>query len=108
MSTNPDALKTNLGEAGTHLKQAAAAASDALMLSAGRSMEDQMRAGVRLPYWWAMLDAIGREPLWGYGWQQVGAAQQRVALGQQQFTVDGFVLVTGQLHLHQLCLFLWQ
>lgn len=63
------------------------AASDALMLSAGRSMEDQMRAGVRLPYWWAMLDAIGREPLWGYGWQQVGAAQQRVALGHPAFGV---------------------
>lgn len=54
--------------------------SDALLLSAGRSMDDQVRAGVRLPYWWAMFDAIGREPLWGYGWQQVGAAQQRVAL----------------------------
>ena len=39
-----------------------------------------MQAGVRLPYWISMLDAIGREPLWGYGWQQVGAAQQRVAL----------------------------
>jgi hypothetical protein len=54
--------------------------NDAMLLSAGRSMDDQIRAGVRLPYWWAMLDAIGREPLWGYGWQQVGAAQQRVAL----------------------------
>jgi O-antigen ligase len=53
---------------------------DALLLSAGRSIDDQMQAGVRLPYWRAMLDAIGREPLWGYGWQQVGAAQQRVAL----------------------------
>ncbi|MGB5940693.1 MAG: Wzy polymerase domain-containing protein, partial [Rhodanobacter sp.] len=53
---------------------------DALLLSVGRSMADQMNAGVRLPYWWSMLDAIGREPLLGYGWQQVGAAQQRVAL----------------------------
>ena len=53
---------------------------DALMLSSGRSFGDQMRAGPRLPYWRAMLDAIGREPLWGYGWQQVGAAQERVAL----------------------------
>ncbi|WP_176491313.1 PglL family O-oligosaccharyltransferase [Polaromonas sp. AET17H-212] len=53
---------------------------EALLLSAGRSMGDQMQAGVRLPYWLSMLDAIGREPLWGYGWQQVGAAQQRVAL----------------------------
>ena len=54
--------------------------TDTLLLSAGRSIDDQMRPGVRLPYWWAMLDAIGREPLTGYGWQQVGAAQQRVAL----------------------------
>lgn len=54
--------------------------NDVLLLSPGRSISDQMRAGVRLPYWLSMLDAIGREPLWGYGWQQVGAAQQRVAL----------------------------
>ncbi len=54
--------------------------NDVLLLSPGRSIGDQMRAGLRLPYWLSMLDAIGREPLWGYGWQQVGAAQQRVAL----------------------------
>ncbi len=54
--------------------------NDLLLLSAGRSLGDQMQAGVRLPYWRSMLDAIGREPLFGYGWQQVGAAQQRVAL----------------------------
>ncbi|MFZ4534984.1 Wzy polymerase domain-containing protein [Propionivibrio sp.] len=54
--------------------------NDLLTLSAGRSLDDQMQAGVRLPYWRSMLDAIGREPLWGYGWQQVGVAQQRVAL----------------------------
>jgi len=35
MSNNTDALKTNLGEAGTHLKQAAAAAGDALKSAAG-------------------------------------------------------------------------
>lgn len=53
---------------------------DFLFLSPGRSIGDQMQAGIRLPYWLSMLDAIGREPLWGYGWQQIGAAQQRVAL----------------------------
>ncbi len=57
--------------------------SDFLLLSAGRSLADQMMPGVRLPYWWSMLDAIGREPIFGYGWQQVGAAQQRVALDHQ-------------------------
>jgi hypothetical protein len=54
--------------------------SDALLLSAGRSIVDQIQVGARLPYWRSMLDAIGREPLWGYGWQQVGFAQQSVAL----------------------------
>jgi O-antigen ligase len=53
---------------------------DLLLFSPGRSIDDQMQAGIRLPYWLSMLDAIGREPLWGYGWQQIGAAQQRVAL----------------------------
>lgn len=54
--------------------------TQALLLSEGRSVGDQMQTGMRLPYWRAMLDAIGRESLTGYGWQQVGAAQQRVAL----------------------------
>lgn len=53
---------------------------DQLMLSAGRSLSDQMEGGIRFPYWWSMLDAISREPLLGYGWLQVGLAQQRVAL----------------------------
>jgi hypothetical protein len=51
-----------------------------LMLQSVRSVGDQMRPGARVPYWLSMLDAIGREPLWGYGWQQAGMAQQRVAL----------------------------
>lgn len=51
-----------------------------LLLAPGRTIGDQMRAGIRLPYWLSMLDAVAREPLWGYGWQQIGAAQQRVAL----------------------------
>ena len=39
MSNNTDALKTNLGEAGTHLKQAAAAAGDALKSAASAAGE---------------------------------------------------------------------
>lgn len=54
-----------------------------VLLAPGRSLGDQMTPGIRLPFWWAMLDAIGREPLLGYGWQQIGAAQQRVALDHQ-------------------------
>jgi ElaB/YqjD/DUF883 family membrane-anchored ribosome-binding protein len=44
MSTNTDALKTNLGEAGSHLKQAAAVAGDALKGAAGAAGEE-MRLG---------------------------------------------------------------
>lgn len=53
---------------------------EVLLLQGVRSVGDQMRPGARVPYWLSMLDAIGREPLWGYGWQQAGMAQQRVAL----------------------------
>lgn len=53
---------------------------DALFLSSGRPLDEQIKPGARLPYWLSMLDAIGHEPLWGYGWNQVGMAQQRVAL----------------------------
>ena len=44
MSTNTEAVKTNLGEAGTHLKQAAVAASDAIKGAAGAA-GDEMRLG---------------------------------------------------------------
>jgi len=40
----------------------------------------RLKPGTRLQHWISFLDAISREPLFGYGWQQVGAAQQRVAL----------------------------
>lgn len=54
--------------------------TDALYLPAGRALGDQMQPGLRLPYWRLMLDAMGREPWFGYGWQQIGSAQQRVAV----------------------------
>ena len=38
MSTNTDALKSNLGEAGSHLKQAAVAAGDAIKGVAGQNL----------------------------------------------------------------------
>lgn len=53
---------------------------DVLLLAPGRGLVEQMDAGVRVPYWWSMVDAILREPWFGYGWQQVGVAQQQVAL----------------------------
>ena len=42
--TATDALKSNLGEAGTHLKQAAAAASEAIRGAAG-SAGDELKLG---------------------------------------------------------------
>lgn len=53
---------------------------DYLLLSAGRTLDESMKAGVRLPFWWSMLDALMREPWFGYGWLQGGLAQERVAL----------------------------
>ena len=44
MSNNTDAIKTNLGEAGSHLKQAATAASDAFK-GAAHAAGDEMRVG---------------------------------------------------------------
>ena len=44
MSTNTDALKSNLGEAGTHLKQATVAAGDALK-GAASAASDEMKLG---------------------------------------------------------------
>ena len=44
MSTNTDALKSNLGEAGTHLKQAAVAAGDALK-GAASAASGEMKLG---------------------------------------------------------------
>lgn len=54
-----------------------------LLLGVSRPLEDQLRMGLRLPYWRMMVDAIGQQPWVGYGWTQVGAAQQAVALRHQ-------------------------
>lgn len=51
-----------------------------LLLDAGRDLSSQMKPGTRVAYWLTMLDAVLREPWWGYGWQQIGAAQQNVAI----------------------------
>ncbi len=45
-----------------------------------RTVVEQAQAGVRLPLWQAMLQAIGERPWAGYGWQQMVLAQQAVAL----------------------------
>ena len=54
--------------------------NDLLLLTSGRDLSSQMHPGTRPAYWLYMLDALWREPWSGYGWQQVGAAQQNVAI----------------------------
>ena len=44
MSTNTEAVKSNLGEAGTHLRQAAGAAGDAIM-GAASATGDELKLG---------------------------------------------------------------
>ncbi len=57
--------------------------NDIFLLSGGRGVLQQIDGGVRLPIWFALIDAVGRQPWWGYGWQQVSAAQQAVALDHE-------------------------
>lgn len=45
----------------------------------GRGVEEMASPGLRLTHWRMMLDAIGREPWTGYGWNQVAQAQASVA-----------------------------
>lgn len=54
--------------------------NDLLLFNVGRDFSSQMHPGTRPAYWLSMLDALWREPWWGYGWQQVGSAQQMVAV----------------------------
>jgi hypothetical protein len=53
--------------------------NEALLISSGRALAEKADAGLRRLHWSSMVDAIGREPWWGYGWQQAGLAQGRVA-----------------------------
>lgn len=50
--------------------------ADTLLITAGRTLGDQMQGGVRFPYWLSMLEAVLRRPWLGYGWLQTGLAQQ--------------------------------
>lgn len=54
--------------------------NEALDLAGHRSAADQVQAGLRLPIWQLSLEALSRQPWWGWGWQQVPAAQLAVAL----------------------------
>lgn len=50
--------------------------ADSLLITAGRTLGDQIQGGVRLPYWLSMLEAMVQRPWLGYGWLQTGLAQQ--------------------------------
>lgn len=54
---------------------------EALYLTSGRGLREASRFGsdLRWPLWLSMIDAIGREPWSGYGWNQVSVAQFQVA-----------------------------
>lgn len=54
---------------------------EALYLSVGRDLQaaSQFGSDLRWQLWLGMIDAIGREPWWGYGWNQVSVAQFQVA-----------------------------
>lgn len=54
--------------------------NELLSLASHRSAAEQAQAGLRLPIWQLSLEAISRQPWWGWGWQQVPAAQLAVAL----------------------------
>ncbi len=49
------------------------------LTTGGRDTAELATIGVRRIHWESMLDAIGRRPWIGYGWDQVGAAQFAVA-----------------------------
>ena len=55
-------------------------AAGLLDLGPAREFAEQLQPGTRWAHWTMMLDAIGRLPWTGTGWQQVGLAQQAVAL----------------------------
>lgn len=50
--------------------------ADALLVTAGRTLGEQMQGGVRFSYWLSMLEAVLQRPWLGYGWLQTGLAQQ--------------------------------
>jgi len=50
-----------------------------LLLPVFKTGERQLGEDVRFSYWREMLDAVAQQPFWGYGWQQIGMAQQNLS-----------------------------
>ena len=63
----------------------AASAAWNLQSAPGRAPEELRTSGTRPLIWRDALSAVTREPLWGFGWTQVGAAQQAVALERPSY-----------------------
>lgn len=61
--------------------------SEAFLLATSRPLSDQMQSGMRMKFWIAMFDAITKEPLFGYGWQQIAAAHQAIAMDHGDFKI---------------------
>lgn len=55
-------------------------ANEVLLYEGARGVGDQLAAGSRPTVWLKLVEAIAREPLTGYGWQQTVHAQLAVAL----------------------------
>ena len=53
--------------------------SHALLLTPARALAEKSSVGVRFELWTLLLDAIGRAPWFGYGWNQTSVAQIRTA-----------------------------
>lgn len=53
---------------------------EVLYLTPGRTLQGQFEGDLRGQLWSSMLDAIIREPWFGYGWNQVSVAQAHVAI----------------------------
>lgn len=53
--------------------------SSGILLSSSTRLGSELASEARYIYWRSIIGAIKNEPLWGYGWQQAGVAQQRIA-----------------------------
>lgn len=78
---------------------------DALARKSDRPLDEKLSAGARPALWADAVAAIAREPVWGHGWQQIGAAQQSIALDRPP--VAAFIHHVDHAHNIVLDLLLW-
>ena len=90
---------------GVALQAAWSSLDGAMERHADRPLEDKISAGARPALWRDALAAIAREPMQGHGWQQIGTAQQAVALDRPP--VAAFIDHFNHAHNIVLDLLLW-